>query len=137
MSHLILSQSSLVAVTGWPSVLVNNGTEVLLVSRNSGVTWSNVMGNLRSVTGTVAQVRPAGLTFLPGNVLVVGTTRGVFYSSQLDGRWTRLGDLSQFPQVLVVSTRYDPVSDTLVAASFGRGVYIVEQISKHLKTTNY
>ena len=53
----------------------------------------------------------------------------VFYFSKAQGsdylatRWSRFGTCSDFPIVLTAGLSYEHYSDTLVAATFGRGVY--------------
>ena len=60
--------------------------------------------------------------------LLVGTVSGV-YITPTDprrlGQWTRLGTLADLPLVLTMGLSHEPHSDTLVAATFGRGVYVM------------
>ena len=80
-----------------------------------------------------------GYLLLPtkkGTALLVGTVNGIFVSwpevdtASGDGsggmnRWTRLGTCEDLPLVLVMGISYEPTSDTLVAATMGRGVYVL------------
>lgn len=132
------SDARTVAVTGWPSVLTNRGTnETIWLSRDLGDTWSNVMGNLATASGVVGLARPGGLVFVgaPGGdgsdeALLVGTINGVFMSSlTAPGDWKRLGRCDTLPLVLVYTMQWERTSDTLVAATMGRGVYTLANAS--------
>ena len=55
------ADSSLVAVTGWASVLDNEGDERVFMSTDAGATWNDVTANLAAATATVGKVRPSAL----------------------------------------------------------------------------
>merc|ERR1712032_188692 len=57
--------SSLVAVSGWISLLDNSGTEKVWLSSDSGASFDDVTRNLREATGSVGRVRPSALLFVP------------------------------------------------------------------------
>jgi len=123
--------SSVVAVTGRQSVEINNAPEGIYVSGNAGVDWTNIIGNLREVTGAPS-ARPMGLLLVPmtpGNhAVVVGAINGVYVSfiggvKPKPGEWQRLGTVAQLPRVLGMGLSLEGYSDTLIAATFGRGVY--------------
>ena len=40
-------------------------------------------------------------------------------------RWKRFGDCAEFPIVLTAALSYEHYSDSLVAATMGRGVYVL------------
>jgi hypothetical protein len=152
------SDSRFVAVTGWPSVKDNLGDEAIFVTMDAGQTWRNVTGDLREASGVAGKVRPGGLLIvdLPSSkdccrnattrALLAGTSNGIlttFISSshgaehsirRQDGKhqqqWTRLGTCKEFPIVLVAGIDYEPISDRLVAATYGRGIYILKD-AKH------
>ncbi len=138
------SDARVLAVTGWASVRTNVGVnESLWLSNDLGTTWTNVIGNLAEATATVGLARPLGLAFvdLPAarspagpagssaalkRALVVGTVNGIFVSraeGATAGQWRRLGRCTELPLVLAYGLEYEPSSDTLVAATLGRGVY--------------
>jgi len=126
-------------VTGWPTVLSNGGVEGLWLTSNAGSTWTDISGNLVSVTGTVGKARPSGLLFIPvpskqNTAILVGTTRGIYYTwlNGSNNKWNRLGSCSEFPAVLTMDLSYTPEDDTLVIATMGRGIYTVTSISKLL-----
>mmetsp|Transcript_4833 Transcript_4833/g.11002 ORF Transcript_4833/g.11002 Transcript_4833/m.11002 type:complete len:118 (-) Transcript_4833:9-362(-) len=105
-------------------------------SADAGAHFFNVTGNLRNASATVGQVRPSALLLVPllkQNVtaLLVGTVNGVLATRAQVGhaatatRWRRLGACAQLPLVLVAGLSYQRVSDTIAAATMGRGVYAV------------
>ena len=71
--------------------------------------------------------------------LLVGTATGVFVTSAEKGSaaasWQRLGACSDLPLVLVAGLSHEPLDDTLVAATMGRGVYIVHKATDVLAAT--
>ena len=139
--------ASTIAVTGWPESIESNGdvdgtpAEVILVSRDAGVTWDNVFGDLTAVTATPARVRPSGLLLIPlaiGDVaLLTGTVSGVYVSYlSAPGTWARFGSCSDLPLVYVMNLSYDEHSDTVVAATMGRGVYTLTGAKNFLTETS-
>ena len=117
-----------VAVTGWPSVLTNVGVnESIWLSTDLGGTWSNVFGNLAAATSAAGPVRPGGLLLVKiggDEALLAGTINGVFVSFlSAPGKWKRLGMCDALPLVMVYTLQHEAKSDTLVAATMGRGVY--------------
>lgn len=134
------SNSALMAVTGRPSVADNNGVESIHISRNEGLTWIDVTGNLDAVTATVGRSRPSALLIVNvpsvnSSALLVGTVAGVFVSwtdSLRLGRWSRLGQCTDIPLVLTLGLSHEKNSDTIVAATFGRGVYVIHNATSSL-----
>ena len=101
--------------------------------------------NLAAATATVGKVRPSALVLVPtGNgretALVVGAANGAYAAvvqaadgSPRDGvAWKRLGPCSALPLVMVAGLSYDGESDTIAAATMGRGVYLMKEASKAL-----
>ena len=64
--------------------------------------------------------------------LLVGTVSGVFVLHPDEKQWVRLGDCTAFPLVLVAGLSYQELSDTVVAATMGRGVYVIHGASHAL-----
>lgn len=111
------------------------------MTSDGGVTWTNVTCNLKAATRVTGIIRPGGVLVIdfPRNQatgLLVSTSNGVMLAfldhalPAFDGacvqNWTRFGDLDEFPVVPTSALSYEHYSDTLVAATFGRGVYTVE-----------
>ena len=98
---------------------------------------------MRAASGVVGKVRPGGLLFVDllnnkKRALLAGTANGVLVT-YLDAeaetgrnsdaevteeaRWTRLGGCDEFPIVLTKGLSHEHYSDTIVAATMGRGIY--------------
>ena len=81
----------------------------------SGAATGSLTGTRSKEQGKAAQRKVA---------LLVGTSTGVFVSwTDRPGQWARLGSCSNFPMVLTLGLSHERTSDTLVAATMGRGVY--------------
>jgi hypothetical protein len=127
------SNARVVAVTGWPDLATNQGTEHIYLTRDSGATWVDVMGDLAAATGSmVGKARPTGLAFIGADALAVGTVNGVFVTTLnattaagAQQHWRRLGSRAQFPMVKVQQTTYLPDSDLVFVGTLGRGVYVL------------
>ncbi|KAL3915133.1 MAG: hypothetical protein SGILL_005791, partial [Bacillariaceae sp.] len=144
------SESQIVAVTGWTDISTNLGEESIFVSVDGGQHWSNVTGNLRAASGVCGTVRPGGLLFvdlfserrddesIQARALLVGTSNGILvtflgkenFRETREMKWIRVGEL---PIVLVKDVTYDGVSDRLVAATYGRGIYILRDAQRLLQ----
>ena len=132
-----------VAIGGRPSIKTNGGEESIWLSSSSGKSWTNITGDFGKQVGATGQPRPSALLLLPVGksctVVLVGTVSGVYVSSTAAakrGRWSRLGKFLKgkafFPRVLVMGLSHEPSSDTLVAATMGRGVYVAHNASAAL-----
>jgi hypothetical protein len=93
----------------------NIGSGSVFKSTDAGETFTNISGNLPDTQVNSIVLR--------GNQLIVGTDIGAFISSDTSGtQWAPLG--SALPNVPVNYIRLQPgKSDTLFAATFGRGVW--------------
>ena len=126
---LSAADSNRVSVTGWQSVANNEGAEQVFSSSDGGVTWSDVTGNMRNASGVEGKVRPGGLLIVDlkenkDRALLVSTANGVLVSfDSAPARWTRLGTCNEFPIVRTSSLSYEHYSDTLAAATMGRGIF--------------
>jgi ligand-binding sensor domain-containing protein len=85
----------------------------ILVSRDGGLSWTDLSGNL-------PQAPVNDVIVASGGRLFVATDQGVFVSPG-DGAWQRLGQ--GLPLVPVDDIEYDPSRQRLVAATFGRSIY--------------
>ena len=139
------SDSNTVAVTGWPSITTNVGLEQVFLTRDGGVTWQNVTEGLRDATGVVGKVRAGGLLLVDllanqQHALLASTSNGVMVtyvgagaaSASGPATWTRFGTCAEFPIVMNAALSYEHYSDTLVAATFGRGVYRLKNAKQSL-----
>ena len=136
------SDSEIMAVTGWPSVQDNLGDEAVYFSADAGQTWRNVTGNLREASGVCGKVRPAGVLLVDlgdnSGALLVGTSNGILVTflntnpAHDSGHWIRFGSLEEYPIVLTADVDYEPSTDRLVAATFGRGIYILTDAKQKL-----
>lgn len=142
--------SSLLSVSGWCSVTTNMCPENVWVSADEGRRFTDVTGELRRATRTIGQWRPSALLLVPQarkvganytvTALLVGTVNGIFVSflhtSEGDvlsfSAWVRLGSCAQMPLTLVAGLSHEPTDDTIVAATMGRGVYVVHNATREL-----
>ena len=95
----------------------------VFASADGGVTWTDVTGNLGTVSAqdfrTVEYISDAG-----GDSVVIGTRSGVYSVPAFGNVWGRLG--SALPDVLVFDLRYIKTQKTLIAGTLGRGVWTYE-----------
>lgn len=143
------AHSALLAVSGWTSLLDNNCAESIWLSHDAGKNYLDVTGNLRSATQAIGMMRPSALLLVPvtaknATALLVGVATGVYVTfvksaasaderTAATQRWSRFGGCGQLPLVLVAGLSYEPADDTLVAATMGRGVYVVNGVTKALE----
>ena len=135
--------SEIIAVSGWTSLTDHQGVEAVHLTRDAGATWRDITGDLANATGvcahrdTCGKWRPSALLVLPvlatTPVVLVGTVSGVYATAiaplGAPVTWTRLGGCTELPLVLAAGLSYEPVSDTVVVATMGRGVYILPKAS--------
>ena len=144
------SDSTLLSVSGWCSVTTNMCPEGVWVSADAGMHFTDVTGELRRATRTIGQWRPSALLLVPQprgahtnytvTALLVGTVNGVFVSFLhtsegavvSSSTWARLGGCDQMPLTLVAGLSHEPTDDTIVAATMGRGVYVVHHATREL-----
>jgi hypothetical protein len=144
------SDSNVIAITGWPSVAENSVKEEVWVTTDGGKTWNEVTNNLRQACGVVGIVRPGGLLIVDllrnkARALLISTSNGVmvaylpltFASIEGDVEWQRFGSTDEFPIVLTSALSYEHYSDTLVAATFGRGIYSLSNAKEALLDVLY
>jgi len=106
-------------------VLSNYNTMSLWYSNNGGSSWSDVEGNLAGQFGP--SIRSA--TILPissGNIYLLGTSTGVYSTSQINGSstfWTQEG-ANTIGNAVVESVISRDLDGTVVAATHGRGLFV-------------
>ncbi|MCA9010706.1 MAG: hypothetical protein KDB01_13235, partial [Planctomycetaceae bacterium] len=104
----------------WMTVFAIDSNQIFM-SVNAGSNWTDITGNLTSVSSTDFRT----IEFVPGateDSIVVGTRSGVFQAHVSNpSSWVMVG--LGLPDVLVFDLEYDPTDDLLVAATLGRGVW--------------
>ena len=53
------------------------------------------------------------------------------------GLWTRVGQCQDLPLVFTKGLQYNPYSDTLIAATMGRGVFTLHNARPHLASIRH
>ena len=94
----------------------------LLKSSDKGKTWVNIAGNL-PVRGTVYCLKQDPVV---ENLLFVGTEFGAYFSTDCGSNWTKLAGL---PTIAVYDLDIQEREVDLVAATFGRGFYVLDNYS--------
>lgn len=88
----------------------------VLKTTDGGTTWAGIVGNLPEA--------PVNDIVLVDSTLYVGTDVGVFLSADSGGTWLTAG--VDLPHVPVTDLEYRAASNTLLAATFGRGIYALQ-----------
>jgi hypothetical protein len=91
----------------------SSGTSHVFLTRDGGQTWTDINGALPDVTTQAAAWGPNGS-------LYVGNMLGVYESRDLGATWTRNEGL---PTIRVTDLVYNPRTNRLVAATYGRGIW--------------
>ncbi len=101
----------------------DNNTAYLYVSENSGITWRPIAGNLPSSPVNVIIEHPDR-----NNVLFCGTDMGVYISKNAGKSW--LAANGNMPVAVSVNDMFiHPRDKKLVAGTYGRGVYILDDLN--------
>jgi photosystem II stability/assembly factor-like uncharacterized protein len=95
----------------------------ILKSTDKGKTWINIAGNLPE-NGTVHTIEQ---DFKDPNLLFVGTEFGIFFTKNNGKNWVQLK--AGIPTIAVRDLTIQEREGDLVAASFGRGFYILDDYS--------
>lgn len=91
----------------------SSGTSHAFLTRDGGQTWTDINGTLPDVTTQAVAWGPNGR-------LYVGNMLGVYESPDLGATWTRNEGL---PTIRVTDLVYNPRTNRLVAATYGRGIW--------------
>ena len=119
----------------WATVFAIDNKQVF-ESTNAGGTWVPITNNLTSISKgatvySIAYVPDAG-----NDALVVGTSSGVFDAHVLGllggivSAWSQFG--ANLPSVIVSELQYDAQDNVLVAATMGRGAWLVNNVTEAL-----
>lgn len=87
---------------------------------DGGLNWENISQNLPNLPVNTI-VHQSGTT---NNVIYVGTDRGVFYTHDDLENWALLG--TNLPNVIVTDLAIQYPTNKLLAATFGRGVWMTD-----------
>lgn len=90
-----------------------NALPYVLKTTDGGATWTSIAGDLPQA--------PVNDIVVVGSALYVGTDVGVFSSADGGTTWQTAGE--ELPNVPVTDLEYRAASNTLYAATFGRGIY--------------
>lgn len=88
----------------------------VFVTTNLGQTWVNISGNLPDVPVTSVALIPAS-----PNTIYIGTDLGVFQTVDRGQNWLHLDN--GMPRVATFALRYQAATNSLFAATHGRGIY--------------
>jgi hypothetical protein len=94
-------------------------TPYLLRSADQGKTWESISSNLPD-RGNVYCIKQDHVN---PNLLFVGTEFGAFFSTDKGENWTKLGGL---PTIAVYDLDIQQRENDLVAGTFGRGFYVLD-----------
>ncbi len=97
-------------------------------SSNKGKTWTSIAGNLPE-RGSAYTIRQ---DFIDDNLLFAGTEFGCYFSKDAGKTWDKIGGL---PTIAIYDLDIQQRESDLVAASFGRGFYVLDDYSA-LRTLN-
>lgn len=95
----------------------------ILKSTDKGKTWINIVGNLPE-NGTVHTIEQ---DFVDPSLLFVGTEFGIFFTKDDGKNWVQLK--AGIPTIAVRDLTIQKREGDLVAASFGRGFFILDNYS--------
>lgn len=118
-----------VVYASFDNILRDDFKPYILKSTDKGLTWTNITGNLpaNGTVHTLAQdhVNP--------DLLFAGTEFGVFFTNDGGKIWTQLK--SGIPTICIKDMVIQERENDLVVATFGRGIYILEDYTP-LRTYN-
>ena len=118
----------------YDTVFASDSNQVFM-SSNGGSTWSDITGNLTSVSSTEFRT----MEYVPGNIvdaITIGTRSGVFFAlMSAPTVWAELS--TGLPDVLVFDMEYVPSQDLLVAGTFGRAVWTLPNASQEFFSTDF
>ena len=117
----------------WQRMFVADGSGVW-ETPDAGTTWTNRTQNLANVN-----TRLQAIAFVPtagGGVLLVGGNLGVsrLLLGLSDPQWTRLG--GSFPNALLSDLEYHADDDVLLAGTFGRGAFLLQNAESAAAATS-
>lgn len=97
----------------------------VVVSKNAGQSWENISGSLPNVPTNCITFHQNGK-----NGIYIGTDLGVFYRDNTTDDWVRYND--GLPNAPVTDLELRAGSNQLVAATYGRGLWMADAINSDL-----
>ena len=107
--------NSLVAYATFSGFRAGAALPYVLETADGGTTWTSIAGNLPQA--------PVNDVVVVGTTLYVGTDVGVYASKNGRAKWRAAGP--GLPNVPIMDLEYRASSNTLYAATFGRGMYLL------------
>jgi PKD repeat protein len=103
----------------WVSFSGFENGEKVYYTENGGTTWANISLNLPNIPVN-------DIVFDPSTTdgVYVGTDLGVYYKSEQLAHWEAFND--GLPNVIINELEVHPVDGKLIAATYGRGVWITD-----------
>ena len=97
------------------------GVDQVRMTKDLGETWTSIDGDLPDVPVNCVEAAS-----VQGQKMVfIGTDRGVYFTCNDGVRWSRLG--TTMPNTVVNDIRYDAAFKRVVASTFGRGVWFIDE----------
>lgn len=123
-------------------IFSNYGIKSIYYSPDSGVTWTNISGNLEEFsdgTGNGPSVRCGAILPLPdGKLYLVGTSTGLYITDSIQGGstiWTQVGTTTIGNNV-VETMAYRQTDGLLIVGTHGNGIYSANITSSSQFVTN-
>ncbi|VAX23314.1 Glycosyl hydrolase, BNR repeat precursor [hydrothermal vent metagenome] len=98
----------------------------VVMSDNNGITFQDITGNLPDLVNARSVV--ADPTRQANDIIYIGSDFGVFVTTDSGVHWFKYSE--NLPSVCYVNDiEYDPYSNKIVAATYGRGVFIADPVA--------
>jgi hypothetical protein len=110
------------SLNAWVTLSGYSAGNKVFQTTNGGTTWTNISSNLPNLPANCS-VYQAGTS----DRIYVGMDVGVYYKDNLAANWTLYS--TGLPNVVVSDMEISPATPTkLMAATYGRGVYVVDVV---------
>lgn len=101
----------------------DNITPYVFVSKNNGLTWTSIAGNIPPAPANVIREHPQNK-----NILFCGTDLGIYVSNNSGKTWNSL--MGNLPATVSVQDLFiHPKQMNIVIATYGRGVFSLDDMS--------
>ncbi|MBK8346159.1 MAG: T9SS type A sorting domain-containing protein [Saprospiraceae bacterium] len=108
----------------------NDNFPHIFKSDNLGKTWRPINGNIPpvAINNILVLPKPNDGDLIGGDLIVIATDAGVYFTNNGGGEWQRLGD--NMPLVPVYDVDYNVINNEVIAGTFGRSIltFDLEQI---------